>query len=148
MIARPFGKPGFDRRRLVGRVIVHDQMDIEIGRHGSVDGIEEAAETRLRGGAPVAAAEHPALPDGAGAKFVVTKPPSFFTRPFSSNARRESMSASAATPQCPISREANAVNALNAAGSNRNTCIVRDSQHNKQSYYLDPVPNGWRQSIR
>ena len=44
VIARPFGKPGFDGRRLVGGVIVHDQMDIEIGRHGSVDGIEEAAE--------------------------------------------------------------------------------------------------------
>ena len=49
VIARPFGKPGFDRRRLVGGVIVHDQMDIEIGRHGSVDGIEEAAELGARG---------------------------------------------------------------------------------------------------
>ena len=37
VIARPFGKPGFDGRRLVGGVIVHDQMDIEIGRHGGVE---------------------------------------------------------------------------------------------------------------
>ena len=44
VIARPFGKPGFDRRRLVGGVIVHNQMNIEIGRHGGVDGIEEAAK--------------------------------------------------------------------------------------------------------
>ena len=59
VIARPFGKPGFDRRCLVGGVIVHDQMDIEIGRHGGVDGIEEAAELGCAV-APVAAAEHPA----------------------------------------------------------------------------------------
>ena len=59
VIARPFGKPCFDRRRLVGGIIVHDQMDIEIGRYGGVDGVEETAKLSCAV-APVAAAEHPA----------------------------------------------------------------------------------------
>ena len=57
VIARPFGKPGFDRRRLVGGVIIHDEVDVEIGRHGCVDSIEETAELGCAM-APVAAAEH------------------------------------------------------------------------------------------
>ena len=58
VIARPFGKPGFDRRRLVGGIIVHDQVDIEIGRYRGVDGVEETAKLSCAM-APVAAAEHP-----------------------------------------------------------------------------------------
>ena len=57
VIARPFGKPSFDRRRLVGGIIVHDQMDIEVGRYRGVDGVEETAKLRCAM-APVAAAEH------------------------------------------------------------------------------------------
>jgi hypothetical protein len=35
-IARPFGKPRFDRRRLVGGVLSMTRWNIEIGRYGSV----------------------------------------------------------------------------------------------------------------
>ena len=32
VIARPFGEPCFDRRRLMGGVVVDDEVDIESGR--------------------------------------------------------------------------------------------------------------------
>jgi transposase len=57
VIARPFGEPGFDRGRLVGGVVVDDEVDVESGRHGRIDGVEEASE--LAGAmSSVAAAEH------------------------------------------------------------------------------------------
>ena len=44
VIARPFGKPSFDRRRLVGGIIVHDQMHVEIDRYIGFDLVEEFAK--------------------------------------------------------------------------------------------------------
>ena len=44
VIARPFREPATDERRLVRRVVVENQMDVEVARHGRVDRVEEAAE--------------------------------------------------------------------------------------------------------
>jgi hypothetical protein len=44
MPARPFGEPVADQRRLVGGVIVHDEMDVEFARHCGLDLIQELAE--------------------------------------------------------------------------------------------------------
>src|ERR1700756_3000539 len=41
---RPFGEPVADQRRLVGGVIVHDEMDVEIARDCGLDLVEELAE--------------------------------------------------------------------------------------------------------
>ena len=51
--ARPFGEPFADQRRLVGGVIVHDEMDVETAWDGSLDLVEELAEL---GGAVAAVA--------------------------------------------------------------------------------------------
>ena len=54
---RAFGEPGADRLRLVGGVIVHHQMHVEIARNLGVDGAQELQE--LPGTvALVAAADH------------------------------------------------------------------------------------------
>src|SRR6516225_6346025 len=42
--ARPFGEPVADQRSLVGGVVVHDEMDIEIARDGGLDLVEELAK--------------------------------------------------------------------------------------------------------
>ena len=44
VIARPLGEPGLDGRRFVGGVIVHHEVDIEIGGHGGVDRVQKAAK--------------------------------------------------------------------------------------------------------
>jgi hypothetical protein len=44
MPSRPFGNPVADQRRLVGGVIVHDEMDVEFARHRGLDLIQELAE--------------------------------------------------------------------------------------------------------
>src|SRR5215831_2807499 len=44
MIVRPAGEPRFDLGRLVGGVIIHDDMDIEAFRDLSVDLFEELQE--------------------------------------------------------------------------------------------------------
>jgi hypothetical protein len=86
-------------------------------------------------------------PDGAGAKFVVSEAPSFFTRPFSSNAQRESMSASAGDfhPMLENSRE--------PCGKRvERRWIEQEIRHHDEWHEdqqsIDPVPNGWRQWIR
>lgn len=58
MPARPFYQPSLDQRRLVRGVIVHDQVNVELGRHACFDLVEELAEL---GGAmaPVALANDP-----------------------------------------------------------------------------------------
>ena len=53
MEAGPLGKPVPDQRRLVGGVVVHDQVDVEVGGHLGLDGIEEFAE--LHGPVPLVA---------------------------------------------------------------------------------------------
>ena len=42
--ARALGQPVADRLGLVGGVVVHDQMDIEVGRHAGLDLVEELPE--------------------------------------------------------------------------------------------------------
>src|SRR3984893_13947734 len=44
MPARPFGEPCADQRCLVGGVIVHDKMDVELAWHCGLDLIQELAE--------------------------------------------------------------------------------------------------------
>src|SRR5882757_7113594 len=44
MPTRPFGEPVADQRSLVRRVVVHDDVDIETSRDGSLDLVEEFAE--------------------------------------------------------------------------------------------------------
>src|SRR3954452_2297215 len=44
MPARPAGEPVADQRGLVGGVVVHDEMDIEIIRHIGLDRVEKFAE--------------------------------------------------------------------------------------------------------
>jgi hypothetical protein len=44
MPARPFGEPVADQRNLVRGVVVHDEMDIETARDGSLNLVEELAE--------------------------------------------------------------------------------------------------------
>lgn len=58
MPARPFDEPVSDQWGLVGGVVVHDEMDIESARNGSLDLVEELAEL---GGTvpPVALADDP-----------------------------------------------------------------------------------------
>ena len=41
MVVRPASEPCPDPRRLVGRVIVYDDVDVEIGRHLAPDLLEE-----------------------------------------------------------------------------------------------------------
>ena len=53
MEAGPLGKPVPDQRRLVGGVVVRDQVDVEVGGHLGLDGIEEFAE--LHGPVPLVA---------------------------------------------------------------------------------------------
>ena len=55
-----FGKPSFDRRRLVGSVIVLDQMDIEIKPGTAASMASRKRRNSVAAVAPVAAAEHPA----------------------------------------------------------------------------------------
>ena len=50
VIVRPAGEPCFDLGRLVGGVVVHDDMDVEPVRDPSVDLFEEVQELG-RGGA-------------------------------------------------------------------------------------------------
>ena len=51
MPARPLGEPVADQLGLVARRVVHDDVDVEVGGHVSLDLIEESAELRVRGGA-------------------------------------------------------------------------------------------------
>ena len=44
VVARSFRQPAADQRRLVRTVVVQDQMHLQSGRHGSIDGIKELAE--------------------------------------------------------------------------------------------------------
>ena len=44
MPTRPFSQPFSDQGGLVRGVIVHDEMDVESTRHGSLDLVEELAE--------------------------------------------------------------------------------------------------------
>ena len=44
MPTRPFDQPFSDQGGLVRGVIVHDEMDVEFTRHGSLDLVEELAE--------------------------------------------------------------------------------------------------------
>ena len=55
---RPFGQPSPDRRGLVRDAIVHDEMDVEFARYGSLDIVQKRVEL---GGvvAPVALANDP-----------------------------------------------------------------------------------------
>src|SRR6266496_4003052 len=50
MIARAFGQPCLDDRRLVRRIVVEHDMDIEVGGHVCVDLVEEP--TKLDGAMP------------------------------------------------------------------------------------------------
>src|SRR6202048_4174791 len=54
MPARPLGKPVADQLGLVGAGIVHDEVDLEIIRHRSLNLVEETAE--LNGSVPGEAA--------------------------------------------------------------------------------------------
>jgi hypothetical protein len=42
--ARAFGQPVADQLRLVGAVVVQDQVNVQLGRHVAFDGVEEAAK--------------------------------------------------------------------------------------------------------
>ena len=42
--ARTGGQPGLELRVLVGRVVVDDQVDVEVGRHRRFDRAQEAEE--------------------------------------------------------------------------------------------------------
>src|SRR5678815_4744769 len=42
--SRVAGEPGLDRRRLVGAVVVHDEVDIQLGRNVGFDGAQELQE--------------------------------------------------------------------------------------------------------
>ena len=42
--ARPRGEPGLDLGMLVGGVVVEDDVDLEVGRHGLLDRAQEAKE--------------------------------------------------------------------------------------------------------
>ena len=44
MEPRPLGEPGPDERRLVGRVVVHDDVHVEVDGHALVDVVEELSE--------------------------------------------------------------------------------------------------------
>ena len=44
--ARPLREPISNHRRLVGAVVVHDQMDVEVPRDGGIDGVQELPELR------------------------------------------------------------------------------------------------------
>ena len=44
MEAWALGQPPVDQRRFVGAVVVEDQVDVEVGRHGRLDQIEELPE--------------------------------------------------------------------------------------------------------
>ena len=46
MPARTPGEPVADRLRLVGRVVVHDDVDVEVGRNVGLDVIQELPELR------------------------------------------------------------------------------------------------------
>lgn len=56
---RPTSEPGSDERGFMGRVIVHDDMDVEVGRHLRLNLLEEVEEFR-RPVALVAFADHEA----------------------------------------------------------------------------------------
>ena len=44
VVAGPLGKPPSDRRRLVGAVVVEDEMHVEVVRDGFVDAVEKPTE--------------------------------------------------------------------------------------------------------
>ena len=44
MLVRPPGQPGLDRRGLVGGVVVHDDVDVQIVRHAGIDQLKEVEE--------------------------------------------------------------------------------------------------------
>ena len=65
--ARPLGQPVADQRRLVGCVIVQDEMNVQVVRNGGFDLIEKLAE--LCGAmAAVTLADDPASCDVEGGK--------------------------------------------------------------------------------
>jgi hypothetical protein len=53
VVARPFGQPAMDQRRLVGGGVVEHEMHLQAGRHAAVDQVEEGAE--LPGAVPLPA---------------------------------------------------------------------------------------------
>src|SRR3954465_11065360 len=65
MPTRSFGEPFPDQRSLMGGVVIHDEMDVEFARHGSLDLVEELAE--LSSTVPsVAFADNPSSRDVEG----------------------------------------------------------------------------------
>ena len=65
MPARSPGEPVADRLRLVGRVVVHDDVDLEVGRHVGLDVIQELAELHAAV-APIALSDDLACGDVKG----------------------------------------------------------------------------------
>ncbi len=57
VIARALGQPAVYKRRLVGPVVVQDDVDIQVGGHRGIDVVEELAELH-RAMARVASADH------------------------------------------------------------------------------------------
>ena len=53
----PLGQPVVDQRRLVRSIIVHDEVDVQVGRRLGLDGVQELAELH-RSVASLAAADH------------------------------------------------------------------------------------------
>lgn len=62
---RPLGEPSPDKRRLVGRVVVHDDVHVEVGGHALVDAVEELAELDGRWRRCVSAMTVPVLTSSA-----------------------------------------------------------------------------------
>jgi hypothetical protein len=50
VVVRPTSEPCSDQRGFVGRVIIHDDMDVEVGGHPGVDLLKEIEES-VAGGA-------------------------------------------------------------------------------------------------
>src|SRR5215471_10226050 len=44
MVAWALGQPGIDKRSFMSAVIIHDQMNFEVGRYFLVDAVEEFAK--------------------------------------------------------------------------------------------------------
>ena len=57
MVARVFGQPAMDQRRLVRADVVEDDVDLETGRHARLDRVEKGPELD-RPVTPVALADH------------------------------------------------------------------------------------------
>ncbi len=69
--ARTLDQPVADHLGLVGRVIVHDQVNVEIGGHIGFDPIEEAAESVARWRGEHSPMTRPVATSSAANKLVV-----------------------------------------------------------------------------